>query len=336
VRRLFVVEKGGRVKVVSGGKTHRRKYVNVSNRVATAGEGGLLSIAFSPRFKKDHLLWIAYARKSDGDLVVGRMRAPSANAKRVRTRTLKTVLRVEHSRYDNHYGGQLAFGPDNKLYVGTGDGGGGGDPLNTAGKKSSLLGKILRIDVLKSCGGKRYCSPPGNPYVDRKGKNQIWLLGLRNPGRFSFDRPTRSMWIGDVGQDAFEEVNRVPAKPHRRNLGWSCREGRQVYNASRCRAGVDYMGPRATVSHPQGESITGGYVYRGDKYRRILGGTYIFGDFVTTRVWVYKQGQGKHVQAARLGPSSYNGPSSFGVDDKGEILAVTYNGVLWRMRACRS
>jgi len=333
VSRLFVVEKGGRIKVVRSGKTLKQKYVSIPNRVATAGEGGLLSVAFSPTFKADGFLWIAYARAKDGDLVVARMHASAARASHVRNRTLRTVLVVEHSRYDNHYGGQLAFGPDGMLYIGTGDGGGGGDPFDSAGDKHSLRGKILRVNALGSCGEKRYCSPNDNPYVGKSGKDEIWLLGLRNPWRFSFDPQSQDLWIGDVGQDAFEEVDRVPAAPVRRNLGWSCHEGRSVYNASRCRSGVDYMKPVATVAHPAGESMTGGFVYRGDKYHRLIQGAYIFSDYVTRRVWLFSEGQGKVLQSRRLGPYDYAGATSFGVDDNQEILAVTYDGTLWRMRA---
>ena len=242
---------------------------------------------------------------------------------------------IEHSRFDNHYGGQLAFGPDGMLYIGTGDGGGGGDQLNTAGDRSDLRGKILRINPLRGCEGKRYCIPNSNPFVGKPGKDQIWLMGLRNPWRFSFDRRTEDLWIGDVGQDEFEEIDRVPASPARRNLGWSCREGNQVFNASRCRSGVAYLNPTTTVPHPQAESITGGFVYRGDKYRGRIGGAYIFADFGTRRVWLYSQGQGKHLQPRRLGPYDFGGPTSFGVDDHQEILAVTYDGTLWRMRAIR-
>jgi glucose/arabinose dehydrogenase len=334
-RRLFVVEKGGRIKVVRGGRTLKQKYVSIPKKVATAGEGGLLSVAFSPTFKSDHLLWIAYARQNGGDLVVARMRAGSARASHVRNKTLRTLLVVEHSANDNHYGGQLAFGPDGMLYIGTGDGGGGGDPLNSAGDKRDLRGKILRINPMGSCGGRLYCIPNDNPFVGKVGKDQIWLLGLRNPWRFSFDRPSGALWIGDVGQDAYEEINRVPESPARINLGWSCREGRALYNPSRCRPGVDYMPPVTTVAHPAGESITGGFVYRGDDFRRRIGGAYIFADFVTRRVWLYSEGQGKLLQPQRLGPYDYAGPTSFGVDDNGEILAVTYDGTLWRMRATR-
>ncbi len=333
--RLFVVEKSGRVKIVAKSHTRKHKYINLSKKVATAGEGGLLSVAFSPNFHSDKLLFVAYARHSDGDLVIARMRASKVGSARVRNRTLRKLMVIEHSRFDNHYGGQLVFGPDDKLYIGTGDGGGSGDQLNTAGHRSDLRGKILRINPLRSCGGKRYCIPDDNPFVGKRGKDQIWLMGLRNPWRFSFDRRSNDLWIGDVGQDSVEEIDRVSASPARRNLGWSCREGNQVFNASRCRSSVHYLSPVATVAHPRGESITGGFVYRGDKYRGRIGGAYIFADYVTRRVWLYAKGQGKHLQPRLLGPYDYGGPTSFGVDDNQEILAVTYDGTLWRMRARR-
>ena len=330
---MFVVEKDGRVKAVKNGQTLRRTYLNIAKRVDPAGEGGLLSIAFSPTFRTDHRLWVAYTRRSDGDLIIGRMKAKRAAASRVRARTLRTVLRLEHSQFDNHFGGQLAFGPDGFLYVGTGDGGGGGNPLRTAGSRNDLRGKILRLDVRRSCGKQLYCNPRGNPFVKKPGRNEIWLLGLRNPWRFSFDPVTRDLWIGDVGQDAVEEIDRVAASPSRRNLGWACREGDRSYDPSQCRAGVRYLGPVATVDHPMGESITGGYVYRGDRYREQLRGAYVFGDFETRRVWLYKKGKGKTLQRQRLGTSI--GVTSFGIDDAGEIFAVTYDGTLWRMRAAR-
>ncbi|MEO8329701.1 MAG: PQQ-dependent sugar dehydrogenase, partial [Candidatus Nanopelagicales bacterium] len=331
--RLFVVEKGGRVKVVHRSRTLKQKYIDLSNKVATAGEGGLLSIAFSPKFRSDKTLFVAYARRHGGDLVVARMKAGRVAATHIRNRTLRTLMVIEHSRYDNHYGGQLAFGPDGKLYIGTGDGGGSGDVLNTASDRRDLRGKILRINPLRSCGKKRYCVPGTNPFVGKQGLDQIWLLGLRNPWRFSFDRPSGDLWIGDVGQDSVEEIDRVGKNPARINLGWSCREGNQSYNPSRCRTNAKYLGPVATVDHPRAESITGGFVYRGDKYQNLMGGAYIFADYVTRRVWLCSRNQSKHLQPGRLGPYNYGGPTSFGVDDHQEILAVTYDGTLWRMRA---
>jgi glucose/arabinose dehydrogenase len=330
-KRLFVVQKGGQVRIVRNGQIVGKPYIAIGRRVATAGEGGLLSVAFSPTFRRDHLLWVAYARASDGDLVVARMQARGAGAAHVSSKTLKPVLRVEHSREDNHYGGQLAFGPGRKLFIGVGDGGGGGDPFNLAQDRDSLLGKILRIDPYQRCRGRGYCVPDGNPFAGKKGRDEIWLMGVRNPWRFSVDPRSDDLWIGDVGQEAVEEVDRVGPHPQRINLGWSCWEGRQRYNPSRCRAKVDYVFPRVVVAHPAAESITGGFVYRGHRYAKQIGGAYVFADFISHRVWLYKAGVGKVPQAQRLN----GGPTSFGVDDRGEIYAVTYDGVLHRMRVVR-
>jgi glucose/arabinose dehydrogenase len=331
--RLFVVQKTGDVRIVRDGRVAGRPYVSIGGRVDPSGEGGLLSLAFSPTFRRDGLLWVTYTARGDGALVVARMRAGNAGATRVRSKTLRTVLRVSHPTYDNHYGGQLAFGPGKRLFVGVCDGGGGGDPFNAAGDKTDLRGKILRIDPYGECRKKRYCSPAGNPFVSRRGRDEIWLMGLRNPWRFSFDKRTDNLWIGDVGQDAYEEISRVGPHPRRIHLGWSCREGRAVYNASRCRTSVSYLGPETVVGHPMAQSITGGFVYRGHRYRDQIGGAYVFADFITRRVWLYRPGPGKVLQADRLG--SGIGASSFGVDDLGEIYAVTYDGVLWRLRVTR-
>ncbi len=332
-KRLFVVQKGGQVKVVRDGRVAGTPYIRLGRRISTGGEGGLLSIAFSPRFRRDGLLWVAYSRRSDGDLVVARMRARSENANRVSSKTLRPVIRVEHSRYDNHYGGQLAFGPNRRLFIGTGDGGSGGDPGNNAGDRGSLLGKILRINPYGHCRDRQYCIPDSNPFLGKRGRDEIWLMGLRNPWRFSFDKRTNDLWIGDVGQDRFEEITRVGQHPRRIHLGWSCREGRTIYNGSRCRRSIDYLGPTTVVRHPLAGSITGGFVYRGRRYDRQIGGAYVFSDFISRRVWLYKKGPGKVVQSARLGSGS--GATSFGVDDRGEIYAVTYDGALWRMRVTR-
>lgn len=332
-KRLFVVQKSGTVRIIRDGRVAGTPYLSIGRRINPSGEGGLLSLAFSPTFRKDGLLWVTYTARGDGDLVVARMKARSAGATRVRSKTLRTVLRVNHPTYDNHYGGQLAFGPGKRLFVGVGDGGGGGDPFNTAGDRTDLRGKILRIDPYRTCHQKRYCNPKGNPFVSKRGRDEIWLMGLRNPWRFSFDPRTDNLWIGDVGQDAYEEIDRVGPHPRRIHLGWSCKEGRSTYNAGRCRRSVKYLAPATVVGHPAAESITGGFVYRGHRYRDQIGGAYVFADFIKRRVWLYRPGQGKVLQPARLG--SGIGATSFGVDDRGEIYAVTYDGILWRMRVTR-
>ncbi len=332
-KRLFVVQKTGTVRIVRGGRVAGTPYLSIGRRIDPSGEGGLLSMAFSPTFRRDGLLWVTYTARGDGDLVVARLKARNAGASRVRSKTLRTVLRVNHPTYDNHYGGQLAFGPERRLYIGVGDGGGGGDPFNAAGDKTDLRGKILRINPYGSCHKRRYCSPDGNPFVGKRGRDEIWLMGLRNPWRFSFDPRTDNLWIGDVGQEDYEEIDRVGPRPRRIHLGWSCKEGRSTYNASRCRSSVNYLGPVTVVGHPMAESITGGFVYRGPRYRDQIGGAYVFADFITRRVWLYRPGVGKVLQADRLGGGI--GATSFGVDDRGEIYAVTYDGVLWRMRVAR-
>jgi glucose/arabinose dehydrogenase len=326
-----VVEKGGTVRVVRDGAALRKRYLSISRRVDAAGEGGLLSMAFSPSFRRDGLLWVAYSRASDGDLVVAQMKARNAGAAHVSSKTLRPILRVEHSREDNHFGGQLAFGRGKLLFIGVGDGGGAGDPFGHAQNRGTLLGKILRIDPYRRCGKKAYCVPADNPLVGKQGRAEIWLTGLRNPWRFSFDARTDVLWIGDVGESRFEEIDRVPPDPKRINLGWSCWEGRTKYRADRCRPGADYLSPRVVIQHPLGASITGGFVYRGQRHAQQIGGAYVFADFVTQRVWLYRAGTGRVLQQARL----RGGPTSFGVDDRGEIYAVTIDGVLHRMRVVR-
>ncbi len=329
--RMFVVEKPGTVRIWQGERLLSKPYLNIKRVVLNEGEGGLLSLAFDPRFRATHRLWVTYSQ-GNGNLVLARLRAPGPGARHVSRNTLRKVLTVEHKENRNHYGGQLMFGPDGYLYLGTGDGGGSGDPYNAAQDKDSLKGKILRLDVRRSCGAKEYCVPRSNPYAgSSRGRGEIWLRGLRNPWRFSFDPRTRALWVGDVGQDAYEEVTVVPGQPKRRNLGWSCYEAKSVYNASRCGKRSTYLGPDVVVPHPRGESVTGGFVYRGSRYASLMAGRYVFGDFVTARVWVYRPGGRTMLQSQRLG-SEYAGPSSFGVDDRGEIWAVTYGGGLYRMK----
>jgi glucose/arabinose dehydrogenase len=327
--RLFVVEQPGVIKVFSHGHIRSGNYLNITGRVTSGGEQGLLSVAFDPQFTRTHRFWVAYTR-GDGALVLARFRAPGAKAGHVRSSTGRTVLVVPHPVNTNHNGGQLMFGPDGLLYLGTGDGGSGGDPPNNAQNTRRLLGKILRIDVHHQCGGMRYCVPRGNPLAGKRpGRGEIWLWGVRNPWRWSFDSATGDLWIGDVGQDAVEEIDHVPAKPAVRNLGWSCWEGRQNYNTSRCKNGTKYLFPVTTVNHPAAEAIIGGFVYRGSRYRALMNGIYVFADDLSGRVWIYKRGQGKQLQAAAL-PGN---PSGFGIDDHQEIWAVTLDGRLWAMRA---
>jgi len=328
--RLFVVEQAGRVRTVLG-STVTGTYLDLRSIVTSGGERGLLGLAFPKDFAKSRLLWVSYTR-SDGALVIARFQARSATSSSVALSTRRTVMVIPHPVNANHNGGNIDFGADGYLYIGTGDGGSAGDPPNNAQSLRSLLGKMLRVNV-RCAAGPTYCVPPTNPYArSTTARHEIWMYGLRNPWRWSFDT-NGAQWIGDVGQDRYEEIDAISAaSAKRRNLGWSCREGKHVYNAGRCRSTATYTGPVMELCHPSisgcaasraGEAIIGGYVYRGATYPSALG-TYVFGDYVTGKIWPYRSGL--------LGtPTALAGVSGFGIQDNREIYAVTLDGGLYRI-----
>lgn len=330
--RLYVVEKAGRIRWVKYGRIGGT-YLDIRSLVSDSGEQGLLGLAFAPDFRASRLLWVSYTNSS-GALVVARFRAATATATSVSAASRVTVLTVPHPSYQNHNGGNIAFGPDGKLYIGTGDGGGGGDPSANGQDLTSLSGKILRIDV--RCGTAVYCRPSDNPYAGSTSRNAqlVWMRGLRNPWRWSFDT-NGVIWIGDVGQDKYEEVTYLPRNMQKgANLGWSCWEARSRFNPSRCSSTATYRFPQLVVCHPAnagdcpagrtGESMTGGFVYRGTQYPAALG-TYVFADFVTGKMWGYRAGDG-------WTPSHALGNvTGFGLTDNREIYAVTYGGGLYKV-----
>jgi glucose/arabinose dehydrogenase len=325
--RLFVVEKAGRVRVVRGGTVRSRPYLDISSRVKDDGEGGLLSIAFHPRWKAHPYFWVTYTDNA-GDVRLSRFRASTFRSGRAWRSSEKHVLTVPHpSQFTNHFGGQLVFGPGGYLFMSTGDGGGGGDPFNHSQSRKSLQGKLLRLKVVgarQACGA-LLCTPRTNPYAGpRKGKGLIWAIGLRNAWRFSVDHRTGDLWVGDVGQDAVEEIDRIGRGGL--NLGWSCREGNRVYNASRCRSTRHYHPPVWTYTHSYGNSVTGGFIYRGSRFQSLLGGRYIGGDFGSGRIF-YSSGT-RLVTAGSL-----PGVTSFGEDQGRELWAVTIGGGLYQMSA---
>lgn len=328
--RLFIAEKAGVVRIFHGGRLRARPFLDISSQVKDDGEGGLLSIAFHPRYRTHPFVWVAFTTNGN-DVTVKRFRAPSYRANRVAASTQRPVITVQHPRqFTNHYGGQLAFGPGGLLFMSTGDGGGGGDPFDHAQDRASLQGKLLRIRVLqaRSVCGRSHCIPRGNPFAGRTpGRGEIWATGLRNTWRFSVDPATGDLWLADVGQGAFEEVNRVPAGAGGRNLGWSCREGAQTYDGSRCRPGADYQDPVAVYGRGYGISITGGFAYRGSRYASLLSGRYVAGDFGSGRVF-YLEGSTRRTMSQRL-----PGVTSFGEDGGRELWAVTFSGALLQMRA---
>jgi glucose/arabinose dehydrogenase len=325
--RLFVVEQQGVVRVYRNGGLQAKPYLDIRGRVRYGGEGGLLSIAFDPRFRTHHFVYAAYTDNS-GDMRVARFHAGSATALSVSSATYRKVITVSHpSQYTNHFAGQLVFGNSGNLYISTGDGGGGGDPFDHGQDPTTMQGKILRIQVIGAAAtcGRGYCIPASNPFAHSTTKRrQIWALGLRNAWRFSVDRGTGDLWIADVGQDRREEIDHVTSAG--RNLGWSCYEARLFYNSSRCRSGVTYTFPRWAYSHSYGEAVIGGFIYRGSRYAGLLGGSYIGGDEVSGKVF---RGTPSGIHTV----GSLPGVSSFGQTDGREIWAVTVNGGLYRMVA---
>ena len=276
---LLVNERVGRIVAVDPDSGRTNVVLDISDRVLGQGEQGLLGLALHPSWPEDPRVYLHYsAREGNGDTVLSAFRAtdePGQRPPRI-DRTTERVLFTLDQPYANHNGGQLAFGPDGYLYVGLGDGGAGGDPHGNGQNPDALLGKILRLDV--DVDGRRYAIPRDNPFAEGGGAPEVLLTGLRNPWRFSFDRATGLLWIGDVGQGAAEEIDRVdPTADAGGNLGWSVMEGSQCYAEPGCSSDGLIL-PIVEYGHDAGCSVTGGYVYRGAAIPT-LRGWYLFSDF---------------------------------------------------------
>jgi glucose/arabinose dehydrogenase len=324
--RLFVVEKAGRIQMLSGGTAST--YLDISSLVDDAGEGGLLGLAFAPDFASTGRLYVNYIDDATKRSTVASFTAASALAERVETSTRQTVLTVaQPAGLTNHKGGWIGFRSSDpgQLYIATGDGGGGNDPQNRAQNLSDNLGKILRITPLAEGG---YSVPDTNPFAGATpGNDEIWAYGLRNPYRVSFDRLSGDFWIADVGQGAREEVNfESAATAGGRNYGWRLREG------SIPTPGVGGPAPGATdsifeyASGTLGRSIIGGYVYHGTG-DPALDGSYVFGDFVSGRIFALKNG----VTTELASPFGGNTLTSFGEDGMGNLYAMGLNGNVFRV-----
>jgi glucose/arabinose dehydrogenase len=327
-RRLYVVEQGGRVMVVRDGRTLRRPFLDLRTRVLAGGEQGLLSIAFAPDFPESRRFYVYFTGRDAQQYVVeGR----AATADRADPGSAREVLRMEDSE-PNHNGGLLLFGPDDLLYVGTGDGGGGDDQHGTRGNAQdlgSLLGKILRIDP-RSAGGRAYTVPASNPFTGRAGaRPEVYSYGLRNPWRFSFDRRTGALTIADVGQDAVEEVSVVARGGGAgANFGWRPWEGRQR-NFDEPAPGA--IAPAFTAGHEDGWcSITGGYVVR-DPALPSLAGRYVFGDFCLGELLSARLVPGRQATARPVGRLRVPALSSFGEDLQGRVYVTSLEGAVLRL-----
>lgn len=328
--RLFVVEKRGTIRVIEGGVLKAGYFMDIRSLVSETGERGLLGLAFHPDFKTNRQLFVYYTNNG-GDIVLSRY-TTNATRTNVDESLPRPLLVIEHSAQTNHNGGSLAFGPSGNLFIGVGDGGGSGDPNNNAQKKTTLLGKILRINVNGTGSGPydRYSIPAGNPYAGATaGLDEIWDIGLRNPWRISFDRGTGKLFIADVGQNRYEEINREEATfGGGRNYGWSAMEGKHCYKASRCPMAGDTL-PVAEYSHSGGNcSITGGYVYRGT-LQSAFRGYYVFADYCSGRIWTLAHAG----TAIALRADTSVNITSFGEGESGEIYAVTSSGYVYRVKA---
>jgi glucose/arabinose dehydrogenase len=329
-RRLFVVEQQGRIRVLVGGHVRKTPFLDIRSQVTAGGEQGLLSLAFAPDYARSGRFYVYFTDRAQNQRVVEYRRA---TAERADAGSARVVLEMADHE-SNHNGGLLLFGPDHHLYIGTGDGGGAGDqhgPRGNAQNLGSLLGKILRIDPVAS-GGRPYTVPSDNPFVGRSGaRGEIYAYGLRNPWRFSFDRRTGDLAIGDVGQDKVEEIDFVARGRGRgANFGWRVFEGRSVYSPGESAPG--HRSPVITRTHAQGWcSITGGVVVRDPKLPG-LRGRYVFGDYCKGRILSARLSPGR-ARSVRNTPLKVESLSSFGEDASGRVYATSLSGSVYRLVA---
>jgi len=329
--RLFVVEKAGRIRIFRNGALLPTPFLDIVSQVSSGGERGLLGLAFAPDFATSGRFVISYSNTS-GDTRISTMRI-SADPDRADPATEQVVLAVNQP-YSNHNGGQVAFGPDGMLYIGLGDGGSGGDPQGNGQDRNSLLGKLLRLEVLAN-GTTRI--PADNPFVGQAGqRGEIWSYGLRNPWRFSFDAGTGDLYIADVGQNTLEEVNVAPAASGRGrglNFGWKIMEGTNCFSPS---SGCNQAGltqPVLTYGRGDGCSVTGGYVYRGTAVPAVVG-HYFYADYCTGWIRSFRyQGGAATGRQEWTGISVAGAITTFGVDGAGEMYLGTDAGRVYRIIA---
>jgi glucose/arabinose dehydrogenase len=328
--RLFAVLQGGIIRVIEGnGNVIVTPFLNITTQVSSGGERGLLGLAFHPNYSENGFFYINYTR-SNGNSVISRWQVSRDDPNRADPNSEMIIIEITQP-YSNHNGGDLKFGPDGYLYIGMGDGGAGGDPQNYSQNPQSLLGKMLRIDI---DGGMPYSIPAGNPYINAQDTlDELWGFGLRNPWRYSFDAHTGDLWIADVGQSAREEINKVTGPgTGLENYGWRCYEGSLPYNLNGCGAMNEYTFPVFEYPHSPGDkSVTGGYVYRGDK-DPLLYGVYLCADFVSGKFFTVESDGNEYVgkAAGNFGEFQF---ATFGENVDTELfVAARGRGIVYRVR----
>ena len=327
---LFATEQTGRILVFPNdqGTSQAEVFLDLQGRVnpAPANEEGLLGLAFHPGYKENGYLYVYYSATSPRRSVVSRFSVKTGNPKEADPGTELILMEIDQF-FDNHNGGQLAFGPDGFLYIALGDGGSGGDPQGNGQNRNTLLGSLLRIDVSGGSDGKNYRIPPDNPFVGVSGaRDEIWAYGLRNPWRFSFDRRTGDLWLADVGQSAWEEVDVIRKG---RNYGWNTMEGGHCFSPS---TGCDQTGlelPVAEYGHSDGCSITGGYLFRGWGTPSLLN-AYVYGDYCSGKIWGLRYDGASATEMTLLVDSALN-ISSFAEDRAGNLYVLDQSQGIYRL-----
>jgi len=347
--RLFVVERAGRIRILtpSTGAIAATPFLDVSAETTTDGERGLLGLALAPDFAASGTFFV-YMTNLTGQIEIRRYRTLAGNRDRADPATADAILTIDHPVNSNHYGGWIAFGPDNLLYLGVGDGGGAGDVPNNAQNLNVLLGKILRIDPASDAfpadPARDYAIPPGNPFAAGGGRPEIWAFGLRNPFRDNFDPATGNLWIGDVGQDAREEIDLLRPGDGGANLGWHIMEGTALFTGP---ATPGLTPPVAEYLHGsgprQGNSVTGGLVYRGPI--EALNSHYLFADFIDGNIWsvpIAQVSPGTTLSSDRFvlhradftpNAGAITMPVCFGMDQAGNVYLVDLGGSIFRIEA---
>lgn len=317
--RLFVVEQGGTVRIIQSGTVRAQPFLDISGKVINQGEMGLLGLTFHPAFPTNRKLYVNYVRNSGGQFqsVIAEYQASAANPNVADPASERILLTVDQvNNFTNHKAGQLAFGPDGFLYFGLGDGGGGGDPLGHGQNTQTLLGKMMRIDVNSTGVGKPYAIPADNPFAGGGGLPEIYAFGFRNPWRFSFDHASGRLFVADVGENKFEEIDIVQKGG---NYGWNVMEGDHCFNPpSGCNM-TRLSLPIAEISHPEAEAVIGGFVYHGTALNGMQG-QYIFGD-LSGKIWSLTETSPNTFTRTLLLEPGFE-ISSFGQDSAGELYVV--------------
>ena len=322
--RLFILEQAGRIRLVKGGNLVAAPFLDITSKVASGGERGLLGLAFHPQYATNGFFFVYYT-DLNGDIQVERYKVSSGSPDVADAASATPVITVAHRSASNHNGGMLLFGEDGMLYMGTGDGGGGGDPSGNAQNKSQLLGKLLRLNV----SSLPYTIPSNNPFVGQSGaRGEIWAYGLRNPWRYAFDRVDHKLYIADVGQGAWEEVDVVDPARGGVNYGWNQTEGNHCYTSG-CNTAL-YEPAILEYDHSEGCSITGGFVYRGQAMPG-LRGAYFYSDYCSGWVRSFRFSNGAATAKQTWSLGSLGNILSYGEDAAGELYILSSNGTVYKI-----